>query len=425
MVSNQIAAIVLSVLAIGAGAAGAATVANGPPDVTPPQWANDDAERSINVSADGNVTPGETVTLTATLHGEPVPHAPVEVNGETVGETTENGTIDVAVPESDEFEVEIEPEFEGSTTVPLPEADGDEEAADDDDVLVDVSGDVAPGETVTVEATNNGMPVANATVSVNDEVVGTTDTNGVLNVPIPDDADEVEITVENGDLEGEWEYEFPEEHEADDDEERSIDLAIDGTVAPNETVTVTATVDETPLANAEVTVNGEDVGTTDANGSIQVLVPENADEFEVEAEYDYEGKMKVELVADEDENDSEEDGALHVALDGTVAPGETVTVTATADGTPVENATVMVDDEVVGTTNAAGQLDVTIPTDTDEVEIEIEYDHLEGEWEHEFEDEYDDEEFEDEDAVEDDDDEDAVEEDDEDAVDDDDDEGDE
>lgn len=318
MPPNQLVAIVLAVLAIGAGAVGAAQVTDGPPNVTPPPWANnDDAERNLNLSVAGNVTPGETVTLTATLHGEPAPHAPVEVNGEAVGETDAQGQLGVTVPDEDEFEVEIEPEYEGETTVPLAEDEADEE-------------------------------------------------------------DEIEADDEN--------------------DERPIDLAIDGNVTPNETVTVTATVNGTPLANAEISVDGEAVGTTAANGSIEVTVPKDADEFEVEAEYEPTGTLTVEL--EDDEADAADDEReFDVAVDGTVSAGETVTVTATHNGTPVENATVEVNDETVGTTDADGQLDVTLPDDADEVEIAVETDDGEGEWEHEFED------GEDEDADEDDEDE--------------------
>lgn len=342
MTPNQLAAIVLSVLAMGAGAVGAAQV-SGDVSLGPPPWANDDRERDINVSLDGNVTPGETVALTAALDGEPVPHAPVEVNGELVGETDADGRIDVTVPAgADEFEVEVEPDFEGSTTVPLEDEETDEdegaEAEDDDEAE-------------------------------------------------EDDADEADDEAESEDND--------DGSEADDeDDERPIDLAVDGNVTPNETVTVIATVNGTPLANAAVSVNREDVGTTDANGTIQVTVPAGADEFEVEAEYDHAGKVTVafdeadeDQAADDEEADDEDDEReLDVTVDGNVSAGGTVTVTVIHDGTPVENATVTVNDERVGTTNADGQLAVTLSDDLgDEVEVEVEADDGEGEWERAFE----------------------------------------
>ncbi|MFB6362190.1 MAG: hypothetical protein ABEH59_12835 [Halobacteriales archaeon] len=306
MTPHQIAAVLLSVLALGAGAVGAVQVSENT-SIGPPPWASNDSEGDINISVAGNVTPGETVTLTATLQGEPVPHAPVEVNGERVGETDANGQLAVTVPEEDEFEVEIEPEYEGETTVNL----------DDDD--------------------------------------------------------------EEADL------------EETEDEERSIDLAIDGKVTPNETVSITATVNGTPLANAAISANGEEVGTTDANGTVTTAVPRGAEEFEVEAEYEHKGKLKVAL-EDDKAAETEDDRELQVAVDGDVSPGGTVTVSVFENTTPIENATVTLNDEPVGTTDETGQLEVTLPADADEVEIEVETADGDSEWEQEFRDETDDDE---------------------------------
>ncbi|MFC5971418.1 DUF4382 domain-containing protein [Halomarina salina] len=55
-----------------------------------------------------------------------------------------------------------------------------------------------------------------------------------------------------------------------------------------------------------------------------------------------------------------EDLELHV--DGMPAPGQTVTVRATRDDAPVTGARVLVDGESVGTTDADGALDVTLPS---------------------------------------------------------------
>lgn len=85
---------------------------------------------------------------------------------------------------------------------------------------------------------------------------------------------------------------------------------------------------------------------------------------------------------DDEESD---DDALNVTVDGDIEPNATVTVTVTHNGSPVENATVTLNGEVVGQTDADGQLEVTLPEDLgDEVEIEVETEDAEGEWEHEF-----------------------------------------
>ncbi len=309
MSPEQIAAIVLSVLAIGAGGVGAVQVADSPLQTAPPPWA-DDADGAINVTVAGTVTPGANVTLTATYKGVPVPHAPVEVNGEIAGETDKTGQLAVEVPTEDEFEVEIEPDFEGERTIAL--------------------------------------------ASSND-----------------DDAE-----TETG-----YESEF------DDDDERYIELATDGNVTANESVTVTATVEETPLAGAEIEANGEFIGTTDADGTIEVFVPDGAEELELEAEFEQSGKYEVGFEDETEKNDEEFERSmdpLEFRVNGTIASGESVTVTAVSNGTAVANATVSVNDNLVGETDTAGQITVTIPDETDEVEIEIETDNRHAELEYEF-----------------------------------------
>ena len=303
MSPEQIAAIALSILALGAGGVGAVQVAENPLQTAPPQWA-EDGDGEITISVDGPVEPGETVTLTATYHDEPVPHAPVEMNGEYAGETNESGMLTVEIPHDDEFEVEIEPDFEGEREIPLsPEED--------------------------------------------------------------DESDE-------------------EEYESEDNQ---IELSTLGNVTANDTVTVLATVNDTPLYGAEISVNGEEAGMTTVNGTLEVFVPAESDELELEAEYEQSGEYEIEF-AEESDEEMDEDSVgdpIALAVDGTFASGETVTITATSNGTAVENATVTVNDETVGQTSADGEITVTIPEDVDEVEIEIESAYGEAELAYEFE----------------------------------------
>ena len=50
------------------------------------------------------------------------------------------------------------------------------------------------------------------------------------------------------------------------------------------------------MAGAEVTVNGEEIGTTDDNGSISFTVPEGVEELEIEAKLDeLEGELEIKL----------------------------------------------------------------------------------------------------------------------------------
>ena len=68
-------------------------------------------------------------------------------------------------------------------------------------LTADLRGPVKSGSTVTLAVSRNGDPVANATVEVNGDRVGTTDADGTIEVDIPQDAEELEITVTKGEAE--------------------------------------------------------------------------------------------------------------------------------------------------------------------------------------------------------------------------------
>lgn len=70
--------------------------------------------------------------------------------------------------------------------------------------------------------------------------------------------------------------------------------------------------------------------------------------------------------------------------EGSLGPGETVTLQVTDGDDPVENAAVRIDYQEVGTTDADGRITVTLPQKSD-VAIDVEKGDLEGEREIEFE----------------------------------------
>lgn len=100
------------------------------------------------------------------------------------------------------------------------------------------------------------------------------------------------------------------------DRDGDINVTVAGDVAPGNEVVLTATHDDQPIRFASVTVNGEDVGETDANGSITVQVP-NTDELEIEVTADdLEAEMEIDFEDTEDgdhdsddEDDDDEDDA--------------------------------------------------------------------------------------------------------------------
>ena len=62
----------------------------------------------INVEADGDITSGNQVNLLVNSQGEPVANAFVAVNGADAGTTSEDGNIEVKVPDSPVFRVKAE-----------------------------------------------------------------------------------------------------------------------------------------------------------------------------------------------------------------------------------------------------------------------------------------------------------------------------
>ena len=89
----------------------------------------------------------------------------------------------------------------------------------------------------------------------------------------------------------------------------------------------------------------------------------------------------IERVDDEREDD---DRSVSASFLGNVSAGENVTVRVTENGSAVENATVMVDGEAAGSTDANGEYVLSVPSDAEELEVEVEDGDAEAELEAEF-----------------------------------------
>ena len=79
----------------------------------------------LRLELEGNIAPGETVTLLVTFEDEPVVGAEVVVNGEEIGTTTDDGTISFTIPEdADGLEIEVKlGELEGELEIELSQAE--------------------------------------------------------------------------------------------------------------------------------------------------------------------------------------------------------------------------------------------------------------------------------------------------------------
>ncbi|QKY20271.1 hypothetical protein B4589_007715 [Halolamina sp. CBA1230] len=165
---------------------------------------------------------------------------------------------------------------------------------------------------VTLTVTENGTGVENLSVEANDEDVGTTDANGTLTFET-NASEELEIELEGDEFEHEVEYEIEDGElvrEADDDADDEDEHALDADVTyDNGTVELTVTQNGSAVENASVAANGEDVGTTDANGSLtfetnaseELEIEIESGEKELELEYEIEDG---ELVREDDDDEA-------------------------------------------------------------------------------------------------------------------------
>lgn len=153
--------------------------------------APDSGEHSGTVPVSGNLTvgvqgepyPGETVRVVATIDGRPVPDATVGKDGDRVGETNRSGELGLTLPE------------DGTETVTVTVTRGDFTGTQRVDLyLLTVQLQPerplpVPGQRAVASVTMGGEPVANTTVDVGGESVGTTDENGTVTFTLPSDTD--------------------------------------------------------------------------------------------------------------------------------------------------------------------------------------------------------------------------------------------
>ncbi|WP_224450539.1 DUF4382 domain-containing protein [Haloprofundus salilacus] len=185
---------------------------------------------------------------------------------------------------------------ESGTDVPIKPKDDEEQR---EGLNLELVGNVSQGENVTAEVTRDDKPVANATVVVNEQVVGETDTDGQLSFEVPND-ETLKVTVKEGGDQAAREVKFEPTSEQGEKEKKEVTSSLHATfisnVSQGENATLSVTQNDSSVENADVFVNDEEVGTTDANGEITFEIP-NADtmtvtvqvgdeELEVEREFE-------------------------------------------------------------------------------------------------------------------------------------------
>lgn len=232
-------------------------------------------EPSLNVTLNRTAVPGATVEVTVLRGGEPVVGAEVLFNGDPVGRTDGAGTVVAEVPYTESLNVTVRTDSAGALPPPgdAPWAvDGYALQTDenttftlDTNATLSFVGEVRSDAQVTLVATVDDVPVRDATVTLNGERIGRTDDRGRFDLRLPSDPGEYEYAVSRGSVEG-----------AETVSIRSLELDYSvgwPATVPFAPVTLNATLGGEPLSNATVSIDGEAVGTTGANGTAAGRLP--------------------------------------------------------------------------------------------------------------------------------------------------------
>ncbi len=197
---------------------------------------------------------------------------------------------------------------------------------------------------------------------------------------------------------------FSPDEETEAPEEDGIQTELNQTAIPGEPVEVTVRYNEIPLEDVGVSFNGESVGRTDDDGTVVGTVPD-AEELRItvqepdteRAESEQTGLALSDagdtastspgagatVISTTDMQEEEETYPIQreatIAVGDNPAPGQAVTVTASAGDQLLDDATVTLDGTVVGETNEDGQLDVTLPEESGEISISVERGPVTGE----------------------------------------------
>jgi transglutaminase-like putative cysteine protease len=205
------------------------------------------------------------------------------------------------------------------------------------DVSLAPSDESRPGAPLTVTATLEGRPVADATVTAG-AATATTDEEGRATVPTPYERP-AEVVVERGAARGEAAVPVT----------GSLAVDVDDESRPGAPLTVRATVDDRPVAGATVS-NGVETATTNERGVATLPAP-----------YESPGNVTVERgdFSASVERDVAVDEPTVVVADP--APGRRVLVRGLVGDEPMRNAVVELDGEPVGDTDRSGRGEVTFP----------------------------------------------------------------
>ena len=262
-----------------------------------------------NISLNRSAVAGADVAISVAKNGTPVVGAPVEINDERVGWTGADGTVTTRLPYAAEFTVTARPpndatKYEGATT---------DRWAGSDHLPARRS---APAD-------DSGRPIAADHDGTNHSSrTYRSDTN--------------------------------------------VTLSVAGTPVAGGGVTVAATIRDVPVREATVTLDGERVGTTGADGRLGVSLdgvsPGNHRLAVRRGSIGATATLRVRPPGANVTTPARQP-SLNVSVDASplLLPGRPATVRTTRNGTPVGGARVAVDGSEAGATGENGTLGVTLP----------------------------------------------------------------
>ncbi|MFT4882997.1 MAG: transglutaminase-like putative cysteine protease [Natronomonas sp.] len=256
-------------------------------DTTDSLTRDDETGSSISVTLIEEPVPGRATTAVVTRNGDPVRRADVLFNGERVGGTNRGGSVIGTVPYAETLSIEVrlredppqlnQDELDAASaystgaqtdgnpvvTFPLPTA-----------AEINTLGETAPGESIEIVATLQGDPIPAADVRVDGERVATTDDRGSATVELPD-AETAEIVVERGGISGDRTV-FLRSNTSNDDGSGPLSVSVtpEGPAPlPYTPATVRVEYENQPVGNATITVDGDTVAETGADGTATIRLP--------------------------------------------------------------------------------------------------------------------------------------------------------
>ncbi|WP_276281864.1 transglutaminaseTgpA domain-containing protein [Halorussus caseinilyticus] len=265
--------------------------------------------------------PGAIVEVTVRDNATPAVGVPVSFNGERVGVTDDSGTVVAPVPYTAQLRVGLGTDSGDTAALVAPPAPT-----------------AAPGAPATFDAPMALTAGPPGGFSSGASLSGASSSGASS----PRTSSSRALQSENGSDDDGTEYALA----------TNATLIVSGEVATESVVVVTATVRDVPVRDADVTLDGESVGTTDRSGRVRVELPESPGNVTLAVSR---GSVSGERTLTIPDLEVTADPALPVAL-----PGTPVEIRTTYGGDPLANANVSVAG-AVRTTDIDGTATATLP----------------------------------------------------------------